>query len=81
MCNIVVDPAGMIRFIYQDDLKPLLAVGTSRIRRASHVEPSDDGSCRWTADMSPVQGPMLGPFNSRQEALRAEVQFLNDTVL
>lgn len=32
----------------------------------------------WWADMIPVGGPVLGPFNSRDEALEAEVGWLRD---
>ena len=38
--------------------------------RGSHVEPSEAG--HWTADLSPVGGPLLGPFATRSEALSAE---------
>ena len=51
-----------------------LSLGTVNIRRASHVEPTTEG--RWTADLSPVGGPMLGPFALRSEALDAEQQWL-----
>ena len=46
-------------------------LGTARkSRRASHVEPDADG--RWWADLSPVAGPRLGPFEVRSAALDAE---------
>ena len=32
-----------LRFVYDDALRDLLALGESRIRRASHVEPTRDG--------------------------------------
>lgn len=38
------------------------------------MEPTVDG--RWTADLSPVAGPTLGPFNTRRAALDAEVAWL-----
>jgi hypothetical protein len=60
--------------IYSDEHAELLAMGKSETRRASHVEPC--GS-KWTADMSPVGGPLLGPFDLRQQALDAEVAYLN----
>jgi len=41
-----------------------------QITRASHVEPDKDGF--WWADMGPVDGPVLGPFKNRTEALGAE---------
>jgi hypothetical protein len=34
------------------------------------VEPDSDGN--WWADMGPVEGPVLGPFGTRGEALAAE---------
>jgi hypothetical protein len=62
-----------IRFIYSDSLKGLMAQGQSVTRRASHVEPEGD---KWVADMSPVNGPKLGPFDTRGEALKQEVAWL-----
>jgi hypothetical protein len=44
------------------------------IRRASHVEADKAG--RWFADLSPVAGPVLGPFDRRSEALAAEHEWL-----
>jgi hypothetical protein len=70
-----VAPDGITRFIYQE-LLPLDALGPSTIARASHVEP--DASGQWWADMSPVGGPMLGPFPADRKslALAAEVAYL-----
>ena len=74
--NINITTDGELRFIYADDLQPLLELGTPQVRRASHVEPNKDG--RWTADMSPVSGPVLGPFTLRSEALAAEANWLSE---
>ena len=63
-----------IRFIYSDDLQGLMSQGKSTTQRASHVEPSGD---KWIADLGPVSGPILGPFDRRSEALSAEVDWLN----
>lgn len=63
-----------IRFIYNDDLAGFNKHGKIEIKRASHVEP--DGNGQWIADMSPVEGPVLGPFNRRDEALQKEVEWL-----
>ena len=66
-----VDPAGRVAFVWDDDLGPALGqLGSIAIRRASHVEPIVDG--QWVADLSPVGGPVLGPFKRRQHALNAE---------
>jgi hypothetical protein len=67
--ELVVDARGDVRCIY-DELLDLREIGNLRITRASHVEPDRDGF--WWADMGPVDGPVLGPFRSRSEALEAE---------
>lgn len=71
---LIVRPDGTIQTIYNDCLKPVLEQGTVSIKRASHVEPDHNGE--WVADMSPVNGPQLGPFPLRQTALEAEVRWL-----
>ncbi len=60
--------------IHDDRLGFLRELGPVSIKRASHVEPTDDA--KWTADLSPVDGPVLGPFDTRGEALDAEVAWL-----
>ena len=72
--NVNISPDGTIRFIYADALQPMLELGQPIVRRASHVETNDAG--RWTADLSPVDGPVLGPFALRKQALEAETQWL-----
>jgi hypothetical protein len=62
-----------ITCIYDDRLRFIQSVGEVDIRRASHVEPV--GS-QWVADMSPSGGPVLGPFNTRKEALDEEQVWL-----
>jgi hypothetical protein len=73
--NIVVGPDGTMRFIYDDSFADLLDEGESVTTRASYVEPGKDG---WTADLSPVNGPVLGPFRLRSEALAAETDWLRE---
>lgn len=72
--DVLVDAKGTLKFVYNDALKPLLTLGEGKIRRASHVEPTSDN--RWTADMAPVGGPILGPYATRAEALEHEVDWL-----
>jgi hypothetical protein len=76
MSKILVKPDGTLVFIYSDALAPLLDEGKATVKRASHVEPHPDGG--WTADMTPhaKNGPVFGPFALRQEALDAEVAWL-----
>jgi hypothetical protein len=71
--ELVVDAGGDIRCIY-DEALDLREIGKLQITRASHVEPDRDGY--WWADMGPVDGPVLGPFMNRTEALGAEREWL-----
>ena len=74
--NINITVTGELQFIYTDDLQLLLELGTPHVRRASHVEPTENG--QWTANMSPVCGPVLGPFTLRSEALAVEANWLSE---
>ena len=71
--ELVIHTGGIVRCIYDETIE-LAVLGPLDIRRASHVEPTADG--HWTADLSPVHGPVLGPFNHRTEALAAEQAWL-----
>lgn len=77
---ISADNYGNLLFIYSDELATILSnLGPISTTRASHVEPGLDG--KWYADMSPVGGPMLGPFDLRQTALDEEVDWLKENLL
>ena len=67
--ELVVDAGGDVRCVYGEELD-LREIGKLQITRASHVEPDAEGN--WWADMGPVDGPVLGPFRNRTEALEAE---------
>ena len=71
--QIAIAADGTTRFIHNDVLDAK-ALGAASIQRASHVEPNDD--LTWTADLTPVKGPVLGPFPTRAAALAAEVLWL-----
>jgi len=71
--DILISPGGHLRHIYNDNLD-LADIGRTTISRASHVEPDADG--QWIVDLAPVNGPMLGPFVKRAEALGAEIAWL-----
>ena len=71
--QIIIDSRGNCRCVY-DEAIPLPALGRIKIRRGSHVEPVPGG--KWMADMSPVGGPLLGPFPFRSQALSAERRWL-----
>lgn len=79
--KLVIDHGGLIKAIYDDALTALMADAEVDIRRASHVEPDSDGYCEWSADMSPVGGPVLRGFGTRSEALKAEVKYLEKHVI
>jgi hypothetical protein len=72
--ELVVCSNGAVSCIY-DEALDLRELGRLMIKRASHVEPDQDGN--WCADMGPSGGPVLGPFKSRSEALVAEREWLS----
>jgi hypothetical protein len=76
--ELLIDPQGIVRCLY-DEAIDLSALGRLSIRRASFVEPTEDG--QWTADLSPVEGPTLGPFLLRSQALDAEHYWLEEHLL
>ena len=65
--DMIVEPTGRVRAIYSEEID-LSQFGHPKISRASHVEPGPDG--RWHADLSPVGGPVLGPFDRRSSCPR-----------
>ena len=71
--ELLIAPTGGIRGVYGEDVN-LHQLGRLSIQRGSHVEPTADG--QWTADLLPVNGPLLGPFSSRADALAAEQTWL-----
>ncbi len=71
--QLIITPTGEVRCVYGEALE-LAAFGELAIRRASHVEPTTDG--QWLADLTPVEGPVLGPFLARSQALAAEAAWL-----
>jgi hypothetical protein len=73
--ELVVGVDGVARCIY-DEALDLREIGKLQINRASHVEPDRDGF--WWADMGPVDGPVLGPYQSRTEALEVERGWLTN---
>ncbi len=71
--ELIIDAGGTVRCIYDESIR-LHVLGVPQIARASHVEPDSTG--RWIADLTPVSGPTLGPFDKRTDVLAAEVQWL-----
>lgn len=75
---------GRVHMIYNDDLVPRIRenLGAQEVvvKRASHVECHEDAS-GWYADLRPVNGPVLDGFTRRDDALRAEVEYLNANVI
>jgi len=77
--TMTISPNGATTLIYDDDLAVVArALGPVRIERASFVEP--DEACQWWADMWPMLGPKLGPFDTRAAALAAEREWLENVL-
>lgn len=73
--DLLIKTSGTVRCVFGEEID-LGQLGQLSIRRGSHVEPTPDG--QWTADLAPVQGPLLGPFPTRTAALNAEVSWLRE---
>ena len=71
--QLLIEPGGSVRAVYSEEID-LATLGSPVITRASHVEPDDHG--HWHADLTPVHGPLLGPFTCRRAALDAEREWL-----
>ena len=71
--QLVIDRQGHVRSLYDETIN-LAALGRATIVRASHVDPDERGL--WHADLAPVDGPKLGPFACRNQALAAEQTWL-----
>jgi hypothetical protein len=71
--ELFITPSGRVRCLYGEELD-LGSLGPLTIRRASLVEPTDSG--HWTADLSRIGGPTLGPFAQRSQALAAETRWI-----
>lgn len=78
MMEIIIHSNGAAQCVYSEMI-PVRELGLVDIRRASHVEPIENGL--WTADLTPVNGPVLGPFENRTAALAAETNWLRDNWL
>jgi hypothetical protein len=72
--NLLVTTSGELRCVYGETIN-LTVLGKVAIARGSHVEPTANGE--WTADLSPVDGPLLGPFTNRSDALEVEAEWLD----
>jgi len=117
--EVIVGRDGAVRAVYSPGVAQLASglaagLGSTTIRRASHVEPTGELSptvlaslhdqwrrspsraavtrdfatfrqwlhqtypMAWWADMTPVSGPVLGPYATREEALAEEQDWLHD---
>ena len=68
-----ISPKGDIRGIYTDAF-PWQILGKTLVQRASNVEPDHLGL--WWVDLSLSDGPKIGPFARRADAIAAEVAWL-----
>lgn len=74
--DLLIYPDGTIKTIYTEEMD-LLRFGKTHIERASTVEAESDG---WYADLILSDGPKLGPFAKRSEALEAEINWLKENL-
>ena len=74
MHTISFNEDGTIQSLYNEKLT-LEELGNINIKRASYVEPEND---LWYVDLSPINGPKLGPFKKRSDALILEHNYINE---
>lgn len=72
--NLFIRPDGTAQCLYAENID-LSQLGALAVRRASHVEPDNEGG--WTADLRPSGGPFMVGFQTRSAALAAEADWLN----
>lgn len=58
--DILIGEAGDVSFVYSDDLAEVFVGEPQTTTRASNVEPHPLIGSGWIADMTPVDGPVLG---------------------
>ncbi len=71
--KLLISPQGTVHCVYSEAID-LATLGRLAISRGSYVEPNVDGL--WNVDLSPVDGPQLGPFTQRSAALESETDWL-----
>jgi hypothetical protein len=71
--DLFITPGGLVKTLYGEAIE-LGELGIVSITRASFVEPAPSGG--WLVDLSPVSGPVLGPFGLRSQGLETERQWL-----
>ena len=73
--ELIIGLGGTVRMIYSELIEPH-EIGDPTIERGSHVEPDQNGF--WWADLTPVNGPRLGPYQMRSKAIAAEIAWLKE---
>jgi hypothetical protein len=73
---------GKVSLLYDDVIGPRLqkALGAkAEVKRISHVEPvpGPRDKIEFEADLSPIGGPKLTGFSTHSEAVKAEVDWIN----
>lgn len=74
-----IGPDGIVHYIHSDEAVRLAGtLGRPVINRASNVE-YDNEKGGWTADMAPLgSSVILGPYDTREEALAREHTWLTE---
>jgi hypothetical protein len=81
--RVYVIENGTVRTLYADDLPKL---GVQKISRASNVEPNANGTWDVILSDNPLNGKFAGHVVARNvarrdEAIRLEVEFINQNIL
>jgi hypothetical protein len=77
---VTVSDDNITSFVHDDEMAAMLnGHGESLTVRATHCEPQANGN--WAIDLGPSGGPVVFGFESKRDALFAEVQWLEQNVL
>jgi hypothetical protein len=79
-CTVTIDAHGTRRMIYSSRWTPIL-MPRAIPARASHVEPDTNIPGQWTVDLTPVSGPIVPGFATRDEGLKFEVNWIEQNWL
>ena len=87
--DILIENDGTLRFLYDYTSEKgklfsdeLIKYGTSNIERRSHINPKvTENGVKFFVDLAPSGGPELGPFETREIAIEAEIEWINNNWL
>jgi hypothetical protein len=81
--ELLIAPWGDVYAVYSDELMTLLRPKRQNlnVERIGIVEYYNDAPGWWVDLLDSVDGPLIGPFSTRREALEAEQKWLSEHLM